>query len=152
MACALECRHCKARVDAKELFSYEADDSSKLPFAAKFTFAKCPACNSQFLAGQIEDLHRGEGWFDPFHLCPPTEKAFYPSVPENVARAFLEARDCHRIKAFTAAAIMCRKTLEGICSAHGTKPSGTLAAQLKKLKDDGVIESSPLVESARGRV
>jgi hypothetical protein len=53
-----------------------------------------------FLAGQIEDLHRGEGWFDPFHLCPPTEKAFYPSVPENVARAFLEARDCHRIKAF----------------------------------------------------
>jgi hypothetical protein len=37
--------------------------------------------------------------------------------------------------------MMCRKTLEGICSAHGVKSSGTLAAQLKKLKDNGVIES-----------
>jgi hypothetical protein len=34
---------------------------------------------------------------------------------------------------------MCRKTLEGVCSEHGVK-SGTLAAQLKKLKENGVIE------------
>ena len=36
---------------------------------------------------------------------------------------------------------MFRKTLEGICHAHGVKSSGTLAAQLKKLKEDEVIES-----------
>jgi len=36
---------------------------------------------------------------------------------------------------------MCRKTLEGICSVHGVKSSGTLAAQLKKLKENGTIES-----------
>jgi hypothetical protein len=39
------------------------------------------------------------------------------------------------------AAIMCRKTLEGICSAHGVKTSGSLAVQLKKLKDNGTIEN-----------
>ena len=33
-----------------------------------------------------------------------------------------------------------RKTLEGICSAHGVK-SGTLAAELQKLKEKGIIES-----------
>jgi hypothetical protein len=36
---------------------------------------------------------------------------------------------------------MCRKTLEGICSAHGVKTSGSLAVQLKKLKDNGTIEN-----------
>jgi predicted transcriptional regulator len=34
------------------------------------------------------------------------------------------------------------KTLEGVCSEHGVK-SGTLAAQLKKLKENGVIRSLP---------
>src|ERR1700730_17502629 len=150
MACALECRHCKARVDAKELFSYEADDSSKLPFAAKFTFAKCPACNSQFLAGQIEDLHRGEGWFDPFHYALRRRRRFIRQFPKTSHVPFWRLVIVIELRRF-AAAIMCRKTLEGICAAHGTKPSGTLAAQLKKLKDDGVIESSPLGAAARGR-
>jgi len=65
----------------------------------------------------------------------------HDSVPKAIREAFGEARTCIRAKAFTAAAIMCRKALEGICSAHGVKSSGSLAAQLKKLKEDGVIEN-----------
>jgi hypothetical protein len=63
------------------------------------------------------------------------------SVPKPIQQAFTEARTCFRSKAFTAAAIMCRKTLEGICSAHGVRSSGALAAQLNKLKENGVIEN-----------
>src|ERR1700694_3929049 len=63
------------------------------------------------------------------------------SVPKSIQEAFTEAHTCFRAKAYTAAAIMCRKTLEGICSAHGVKSSGTLAAQLEKLKENGTIES-----------
>jgi Domain of unknown function (DUF4145) len=33
------------------------------------------------------------------------------------------------------------EALEAICHAHDVNSSGTLAAQLKKLKEDGVIES-----------
>ena len=137
----LECRHCEARVDAKELFSYEEGNSPEVPFDAKFTFAKCPVCNSPLLASQMDDPEGKQGWRKPFRLYPPMDSQFYPSVPKDIGRAFVEARTCFRARAHTAAVMMCRKTLEGICSAHGVKSSGTLAAQLKKLKDNGVIES-----------
>ena len=35
---------------------------------------------------------------------------------------------------------MCRKTLEGICSAHGAK-SRSLAGELRELKEKGIIEN-----------
>jgi hypothetical protein len=69
------------------------------------------------------------------------DREFGQAVPKEIARAFKEARTCFRSKAYTAAAIMCRKTLEGICSAHGVKTSCSLAVQLKKLKDNGTIEN-----------
>ena len=46
---------------------------------------------------------------------------------------------CLRANAYTASAIMCRKTLEAICSEHGATERNLLAS-LKKLKDEGVIE------------
>jgi hypothetical protein len=68
-------------------------------------------------------------------VFPAMDREFGRAVPKEIARAFKEARTCFRSKAYTAAAIMCQKTLEGICSAHGVKTSGSLAVQLKKLKD-----------------
>jgi hypothetical protein len=44
-----------------------------------------------------------------------------------------------RSKAYTAAAIMCRKTLEGICAAHNAE-SRNLAQSLKVLRDNETID------------
>jgi hypothetical protein len=136
----LECKHCEAMVDAKELFTYEYEEVAEGygPFDTKVTFAKCPACDAPLLAGQI---NTADGWDEPDRFYPPMDRELYLEVPDHIVRAFTEARTCLRAKAYTAAAIMCRKTLEGICSEHGVRSSGTLAAQLKKLKENGVIEN-----------
>jgi beta-lactamase family protein/uncharacterized protein DUF4145 len=112
---------------------------TELPWRTKYTLAKCPACNAPLLAMQ-SDL-TGDGWNKPASVFPPRDREFDPSVPKDIARAFTEARTCFRAKAFIAATIMCRKTLEGICSMHGVKSPGPLKAQLKKLKEKGTMES-----------
>jgi hypothetical protein len=104
---------------------------------SKVALVHCPVCHEPLLAYQDD---WGQGWGKPVRLYPPRDREFGDAIPKDIARAFLEARMCFRIKAFTAAAIMCRKTLEGICLVHGIK-SGTLADKLEKLKDNSVIEN-----------
>jgi hypothetical protein len=137
----LECKNCQAIVDAKVLYAHEYVQLIEEQYAisARVTFASCPACDAPLLAAQ-NDI--GSGWDAPERIYPPRDRDFtWDEVPSNIVRAFNEARTCFRTKAFTAAAIMCRKTLEGICLEHGVKSSGTLAAQLQKLKENGIIES-----------
>ena len=75
-------------------------------------------------------------------VFPAGEREFGKVVPKDISRVPLQKLAPAFVpKAYTAAAIMCRKTLEGICSVHGVKSSGTLAAQLKKLKENGTIEN-----------
>jgi hypothetical protein len=47
---------------------------------------------------------------------------------------------CFDAGAFTAAAVMCRKVLEGVCDEQGAQGK-TLAARLESLKVSGVIDS-----------
>jgi hypothetical protein len=77
----------------------------------------------------------------PSRVYPPAERRELGlAVPENIQNAFKEAVLCFKAKAYTASAIMCRKTLEGLCDAHGAK-KGTLAKRLEKLQEEGIIES-----------
>ena len=62
-----------------------------------------------------------------------------PNAPRDIQSAFEEACACYRAQAFTASAIMCRKTLEGICAAHAVTER-TLAAALKKMKNSGLFD------------
>jgi Domain of unknown function (DUF4145) len=136
----LECSYCQAIVDAKEIAEHEFDEiieGGSVPWNSEVTLTHCPKCNEPLLAYQ-EDW--GQGWDKPVRLYPHRDREFGDAVPKDIARAFSEARMCFRVKAFTAAAIMCRKTLEGICSVRGIK-SGTLADKLKELKDKSVIEN-----------
>ena len=142
----LECHFCEAMVDAKEIAQYEYDvkyepDSTVL-WSTRVTLVKCPICDRPMLACQDDADPNVVGWGNPIRIYPEMDRQFSTSVPKNIREAFTEARTCFRAKAFTAAAIMRRKTLEGICSAHGVKSSGSLAAQLNKLKDNGTIEKS----------
>lgn len=130
-----ECKYCQATVDSRVIASYEAiDDEVGNP--VKFTFAKCPRCEVPLLLGQD---NFGSGWDEPGRLFPPRDDLMSWAIPEKIRNAYIEAVRCFNGKAFTASAIMCRKTLEGVCQQHGVS-ANNLKASLGKLKEQGVIE------------
>jgi len=81
----------------------------------------------------------GDKWDTPYLLFPAGDLRVNPNAPRDIQAAFEEACACYRAQAYTASAIMCRKTLEGICDAHAVTER-TLAASLKKMKDGGLID------------
>ena len=130
-----ECKHCRAIVDAADRGRIEArDEETGVP--TRFTLGQCPQCSSPLLLVQ-EDW--GDGWDTPGRLYPPRDDFVGFSVPKSIRNAFAEASRCLGAKAFTACAIMCRKTLEGVC--HDHEATGrSLVDRLKSLKEKGVIE------------
>lgn len=133
----IECVGCQALVDANVVASYEYFDPEDGPPVQQYSFLKCPNCECPSLAIQ-EDY--GNGWDTPYRLYPAQENQLNVSIPEPIRNAYAEARSCFKTKAYTAAAIMCRKTLEAICAEHGAI-GRTLVSALKEMKEKGVIES-----------
>ena len=131
----IECETCEAVVDAQVLHSYEYFDQKGRP--GKYSFLKCPKCKSPFLVVKKFCEH---GWDKPYRIYPPQDKRVNPSFPKPIRDSYQEALSCFKAKSFTAAAIMCRKTLEGICVEHEIK-AGNLASGLKEMKEKGLIES-----------
>ena len=134
----LECSICEAIVETQEIANYVDADPND-PFTGKWTFSKCPRCTLPLLALQVD---YGDGFQAdmPTRVYPARNRTLGHSVPKSIRDAFDEASVCFRAKAHTACAIMCRKTLEGLCEEHGAKER-SLSGSLKKLKDTGVIDS-----------
>ena len=130
----LECEACSCLVDAEMLHCYELES----PFGETYriSLCRCPKCNAPFLASEPWDF---EGYGAPFRMYPVHADRVAGSLPKPIRAAFDEAVTCIRAKAFTAAAIMCRKTLEGICAEHDVKERN-LAKSLEKLRDSEVID------------
>jgi len=125
----LECGQCEALVNAELITSYERED---VLGPLIYSFLKCPQCQTPLLAE--------ENLFGISRLYPPQDSRVNPNLPVPLRRAYEEALACFKSKAYTATAIMCRKTLEGICIEHGAN-GRTLVSSLKDLKDKGVIEN-----------
>jgi hypothetical protein len=89
------------------------------------------------------DKYVGESyvsWEFPVVIYPGDPQAMDPSVPENIANSYLEARRVYRdASGPTAAAIMCRRTLEGICDHFGAE-GGNLVRKLDSLNKEGIID------------
>ncbi|MGE5292526.1 MAG: DUF4145 domain-containing protein [Micromonosporaceae bacterium] len=60
-------------------------------------------------------------------------------IPEPLRKIYEEARACIRVKAYTSAAVMSGRALEGICDLHGVK-GATLQNRLAKMRDEGLID------------
>lgn len=120
--------------DYKSHYS-KGDPSEGIPERVEFLI--CPGCWGPFVTTQ-EDYGGGQ-YSDPEILYPPPSRV-NPNLPTAIKAAFTEADACFRGRAFTAAAIMCRKTIEGLCAEHGIKGKPLVQA-LKLLKEQGVIES-----------
>ncbi|MEU5434721.1 DUF4145 domain-containing protein [Streptomyces sp. NPDC020719] len=82
----------------------------------------------------------GNGWTPPERLWPVAGRPLSFFVPAELRSEHEEARACFRARAYTATAVMVRRTLEGVCQEQGITRRQPLAASLKQLRDDGKIE------------
>lgn len=131
----VECTHCEARVDTKVVGTHNYGAHENGP-PGRYTFLVCLRCESPILVHQ-------ERW-GPDELDEPTSiypVTFLPSsdLPSGIQAAFQEANNCIKGKAFTAAAIMCRKSLEGACKESGITERN-LHQSLLVMKTRGIID------------
>lgn len=123
------------RVEPREAGSFIASGN-------RIDLLECPSCHEPAL---VRSRYWGESpdgeevWVEPVQLYPPLPQAVSAAVPERLRASFGEAVACFRCGTFTACAIMCRKAMEGLCVEKNIK-AGNLAAGLKKLKDEGVVD------------
>lgn len=136
----VECPRCEATVDAAVVGEYEHFDQDFDDEPEKVQLVRCPRCGAplvvgyQFLFGGTDDP-----WDGPFRIFPPREKGLSPQVPRRIRAAYEEAHRCFRSRSYTAAAIMCRKALEGITKEQGAT-AHVLAQALRQLRDSGAID------------
>ena len=128
-----ECRSCGALVDATERCQYEGDEPD-FGLSMRYTLCSCPRCTSPIL---LEQYAEADGWSEPNRVFPPRDDQIGGSVPKAIRAAFEEAARCYESKSFTASAIMCRKTLEGVCVHHGVAERGLMKG-LQRLQEQGV--------------
>ena len=136
----IECITCRAYVEAREHGGFEYLRNGDEP-SGRFVLLSCNKCGSPALVRQsnVGNMVDGDIWDTPGRLYPTEGERANPNAPKDIQSAFEEARACYRARAYTAAAIMCRKTLEGICAAHDVNER-SLVTSLKKMKDQGLID------------
>ncbi len=136
----VECLECRQHVEARESGSFKRLSDGSGP-SSLITLLSCSACGAPILIRQtnIGNIAEGDKWDTPYILFPASDLRVNPSAPRDIQAAFEEACGCYRAQAFIASAIMCRKTLEGVCVAHGVAER-TLARSLEKLLEDGLID------------
>lgn len=135
----IECAICQVSLEAHRAGGYVR----RLPAGGEdqLSLYQCGRCNGPILVQQanVGNLAIGDVWGDPLILHPPPDFRVNPKAPADIQAAFSEAFTCYRSRAYTASAIMCRKTLEGICLAHNAEERN-LALSLRKLRDEGLID------------
>lgn len=136
----IECIECRQYVEAAETGGYGRHFDGKEP-GCRYVLLACTNCSSPILVRQtnIGNLAEGDKWSTPFVVFPQNDLRVNPNAPKEIRTAFEEACACYQSQAYTASAIMCRKTIEGVCSEHGVTERN-LSASLRKMKDDGLID------------
>ncbi|WP_168211414.1 DUF4145 domain-containing protein [Actinosynnema sp. ALI-1.44] len=97
---------------------------------------RCNQCGQGFLMCR-EDYD--DGWGDFVRLWPSHGRPLSNAVPEKLRREHDEARKCYDSRAFTAAVVMVRRTLEGVCIEAGISER-ILVKSLKELQSRGMID------------
>ena len=137
----VECVNCEAIVDGEIIAEY-LDHEEETGMTGKYSFLKCPRCSRPFIMLQVDESfgYEGGNWDEPRRLYPPIEMGVSQAIPNSLRLAYDEALSCFRAKAYTATAIMCRKTLEGIADENKITVRN-LATALKEMKEKGIIEN-----------
>lgn len=136
----IDCPHCQAFVEVDEQGNFEFPWTKEHP-SGRYVLLKCKGCMNPILVIQdnIGNLVEGDIWDTPRRIYPVPEFRVNPKAPEPIRIALEEALICLRNRAYTATAIMCRKTLEGVCVAHGVKKHNLIEG-LRGLRDADLID------------
>lgn len=78
-------------------------------------------------------------WGQAKLLWPQDRPALSYYIPGSLRREYHEAQQCFSAKAYTAATVMVRRTLEGVCTEQGVKTK-TLVGGLKELENQGKLD------------
>jgi hypothetical protein len=116
---------------------YDARDEMENP-PIEWTLVQCRRCLQPTLQVR-EDF--GDGFSGDEHPATiyPAPRRLPADVPPGLRREWEEARACFDAKAYSACAVMVRRTLEGTCQEQGIKQR-TLEKSLEKLAADGLID------------
>jgi DNA-directed RNA polymerase subunit RPC12/RpoP len=149
----IECTHCSTLVIGEEVGSYSTGNeyTGRDPYwrpgsELSYTLYKCLNCglptliSVQGLGFRGGDPQDPDQWptKEPITLYPVPVFHINPAIPSALQAALSEAIKTHQAGVHTAAAIMCRRTLDGFCAENATTKR-SLAANLEELKDNGTI-------------
>jgi hypothetical protein len=136
----VECHQCEVHVDAAELYYLKCRLTPIGPHG-RYGIVRCPRCENVILVVQenVGNQVQGDIWADPVRLYPPLA-TLNVDGPTVIRDTFQEAAACFRTRAYLAAAIMCRKTLEATCALHGVKERN-LARSLEDMKAKGLVDA-----------
>ncbi|MFE9802765.1 DUF4145 domain-containing protein [Streptomyces goshikiensis] len=130
------CGSCEKPVMAKVMGVF-VDGSGEVGLPTLFQLAACLKCGDPMLA--IEEDY-GQGWDEaPVTVWPNSQQVVSLLIPEPLRAQLSEAQRCFGAKAYTATAVMVRRTLEGICIDQGAQ-GRTLVQMLESLAQSGKIE------------
>jgi hypothetical protein len=136
-----ECPYCDSKVDCEEKGHVDIDlEHTGTP--TKVVLLECKVCENALL-GMSEVVQTGHDeweWDTASRLWPAPETEVDWEIPEIARNSLIEAKICFKARAYSACAVMCGRAIEGVCKNHDPKTK-TLAAGLKKLRDDRIIDS-----------
>lgn len=136
----VECSKCEAFVEAEEIGEY-GYPAYRGDLGGRYVLLKCKQCKDPLLVLQenLGNLPEGDIWDSPVRLYPAEDSYVNPKIPKPLQDSYREGRACFKAKAYTAATIMARKTIEGVCVTHNTK-GRSLVQSLQEMKDSGLLD------------
>jgi hypothetical protein len=110
-----------------------------MPVDVRVSLLRCEHCKEPALVSQSDWDQNGAWDQDPAQLWPAAERQLSAAVPHRLRNVHAEARRCFGVQAYTAASVMVRRTLEGLCEDHGVE-ARSLVEGLRALAAKGLVE------------
>src|SRR6187402_735699 len=143
---AVRCIKCRKHVAAIMHGTWLDEYGPDPHHATQHSLGECPDCHQVLLFVHesspelVDERGYDRWWGDPKLLYPTENTELDQSVPPLVAAAYQEAAKTMSVGAYSATAIMCRRTLEGIC-AHHEASGNNLAEKIRSLKEKQLIDA-----------
>ncbi|GAA3149578.1 hypothetical protein GCM10017687_78820 [Streptomyces echinatus] len=139
--CSVFCGHCQSQAKGSVVGALADNDP---PVSQGLYLVQCGKCRRGVLVeGDFVVLPFGRDENDYAYqlstLWPKAHFTLSHLIPGALQRAYEEARTCYSAGAYTAAAAMVRRTLEGVCADQGVTAKVLMRA-LQELRDAGKIE------------
>lgn len=136
-----QCRFCSRPVSVEIVARWEVIPNGGDDWEPhRWTQGRCQACLSPLLFIQEGEYDPKEDQWGPLtQVWPEPARSLPRAVPEPLRQSYNEAQRCMSVNAHTAAALIARRVVEGICADHSAT-GRTLALKLEDLKNRQVLD------------